>query len=152
MKILIVEDQPEKAQDIINYLSLIPSVNVDNIIIEESLRSGLMRVVSGDTPDLVILDMSMPRFTSGANSKLGSEPVSFAGRELMKQLKIREIYIPTIVVTQYAVFEKDNVTLKDLDLEFKAEFNEFYIGSVYYSSASSDWKTELNKLIGDILI
>lgn len=152
MKILIIEDQPEKAQDIINYLSLTSSVNIENIIVEESLRSGLMQVVSEDAPKLVILDMSMPRFTTGANSNLGSEPVSFAGRELMKQMKIREIYIPTIVVTQYAIFEKDNVTLRDLDLEFKFEFNEFYIGSVYYSSASNDWKIDLSKLIGDILI
>lgn len=151
MKILIIEDQPEKAHDINKYIfSMAPSGSLE-IVIKESLRDGLMYVVTNNEINLIILDMSMPNFTTQPGASRGAEPVSFAGFELMKQMKIREIFIPTIVVTQYAIFEKDNVTLKDLDVKFKQMFEELYVGSVYYSSASDDWKEELNKLIVGIL-
>ncbi len=148
MKILIVEDQPEKACELSNHLDILIEDEL-NICVEDSLKSGLMHLISQEKPDFLVLDMSMPKFSS-SNNTLDSEPASDAGKELMKQMKIREILVPTIVVTQYSIFEKGNVTLEKLDLEFKEEFKEFYIGSVFYNSASHDWKDKFNFLLGKI--
>lgn len=63
--------------------------------------------------DLILLDMSMPSFdlTDQFNSE---DPESFAGIEIMSQMKLRDINVPVLVVTQYKSFEKGSVTLEDL--------------------------------------
>jgi CheY-like chemotaxis protein len=149
LKILIVEDQPEKAEDISSFLNDY-FLNKTEIVIEESLRSGLMQVVTDDLIDLIILDMSMPNFTVGLDEVADSEPVSFAGAQLMKQMEIRGICIRTIVLTQYSIFEKGSVTLKDLDASFKKEYPSFYLGSSFYSSSSPEWRDEIKKLLDSV--
>jgi CheY-like chemotaxis protein len=145
MNILVIEDQPEKAEDISNFLESFYSIDI-NIDICESLRSGLMKTVLSDNIYLILLDMSMPMFDSD-NDTAESRPESFAGREFIAQMKIREISIPIVVVTQYAVFEKGNITLQELDSEFRAGGSDFYMGCVYYQSSSDEWKSDLSEVL-----
>jgi CheY-like chemotaxis protein len=149
MNILIVEDQPEKCLDIIkffdNYYELTPNYRT-----EESLHGGLKALLSGEDFSLVILDMSMPNFNPSSEDRMGGKPESFAGRELLSQMKLRELLIPVIVVTQYAIFPKGQVSLSELDGELRGEFDGFYMGAVYYSSADNSWNEALEKLIKEL--
>ena len=149
MRILVAEDQPEKAEVISRVLK--NHFKLCEIVTAESLRSALSIVLSADQPALIILDMSMPNFPLSSQGALEAEPESFAGQELMKQMHLRNIEIPTVVVTQYSSFEKDSVTLQELDDLYKLRFSNFYIGSVYYSSTSSQWKKELYTLLPEKL-
>jgi len=146
MRILLIEDDSSKRQKIMNHINSF--ISDDSIVSEkESLRSGLKEILHGEKLDLILLDMSMPSFDIGTDEPGGGTPESFAGEELMAQMKLRSIIIPVIVITQYDSFEEGRVTLNDLSAKFEQEFNEFYLGSVYYNSAVDSWKTELEKYL-----
>jgi len=149
MKILIVEDQEEKSDDLVTFFNSNYSQSPD-ICIKQSLRSGLRALTMQKDYDLVILDMSMPNFDPSADDPIGGTPESFAGKELLSQMELREISIPVVVVTQYATFSKGQISLDDLDLNFKHTYPGFYLGAVYYSSASESWKGKLRLLINDL--
>ena len=147
IRILVVEDQPEKAKNITEFLYSYYGNDVE-ISIENSLRSGIIKIVTSSDIQLIVLDMSMPKFTADTGEWGEAEPVSFAGEEIMQQMMIRDISIPTLVLTQYSIFEKGSITLEDLDHKFRKNFGGFYKGAVYYSSSSSEWKTKMQTLLG----
>ncbi|MCO7247123.1 hypothetical protein [Halomonas sp. Mc5H-6] len=149
MKVLIVEDQKEKGEDIEGYLKEIigPELKIE---ICQSLRSGLKALLMNGHVDLVLLDMSMPNYDPGPDDPVGGTPESFAGKELLAQMSLRKLYYPVIVITQYATFAKGKIDLKDLDKFFMSEYSSFYCGSVYYSSAERAWKDDLKKLLDKV--
>ena len=151
MKILLVEDDSDKRGKIKEYIFV--TVNKDPIIVErESLRSGLKEIIlHGKEYDIVLLDMSMPSFDVGADEPGGGMPESFAGAELMEQMKLRSISIPVIVITQYVSFEGGRITLDELSKKFQSKFEDFYVGSVYYNSAVDGWKKELSTYLSQII-
>lgn len=148
MKILIVEDQEEKSEDIVNFFK--HKIEHPKINIKRSLRSGLKEVITSDDYDIIILDMSMPNFDPSKGDPSGGTPESFAGKELLAQMDLRGILTPVIVVTQYATFSKGQIALEELDNLFKKSYSNFYLGAVFYSSVGSSWKIELQKLLNKL--
>lgn len=146
MKVLIIEDQKEKGEDIENYLREILDSKID-VEICQSLRSGLKALMVSEHVDLVLLDMSMPNYDPGPDDPVGGTPESFAGKELLAQMSLRKLFYPVIVITQYATFAKGKIELQDLDDFFISEYSSFYFGSVYYSSAERTWKEDMKKLL-----
>ena len=146
MKILIIEDDREKKTKIIEYLK---SLYADDLIVyeKESLRSALKEIIKSTEYDLMILDMSLPNFDISEDEPGGGTPESFAGKELLAQMKLRRINIPVIVVTQFSTFDHGRVTLDDLKHLFEDEYSDFYLGSVYYNDAVDSWKYELVNMI-----
>lgn len=149
MKVLIVEDQQDKCDDIVNCLRSI-FFNDMTVVNCQSLRSGLKELVLNGDFSLIILDMSMPNFDPSPDDPIGGTPESFAGSEFLAQMNLRGINIPVVVVTQYATFAKRTIELDDLDSTFKASYPKFYCGSVYYSSANDSWKNKLCELVGGL--
>ena len=149
MKILIVEDQPVKRDQIKSFV--IKEIDdVVEIVDKESLRGALKEISTCDDYDLILLDMSMPNFDPSEDVSLGGSPESFAGKELLEQMKLRDIVIPVIVITQYSSFEGGAVTLGSLSDEFSSKYKEVYRGSVYFDSAVESWKGQLLDLLRDI--
>lgn len=146
MKILIVEDQTEKSKDIERF-SHECFTNISQITVKQSLRSGLKEVVVKKNYDLIFLDMSMPNFDPSPDDPLGGTPESFAGQEFLAQMKLREIHIPVIIITQYQTFEEGQIDLNSIDNFLSHEYKEFYLGSVYYSSADKEWEGHLLNII-----
>jgi len=146
MKILIIEDQKEKALDIER--SIKDMITLTHPVEKKtSLKSGLRELVLGGEYDLLLLDMSMPRFDFDTEELDAPIPESFAGSQIMSEMQLRDINVPVIVVTQYSVFGENRTELKVLDERFRSKFPDFYLGSVYYSSGNNTWKLELEKLI-----
>lgn len=145
LKTLIIEDQKEKALALSNALH--ESFPTSEFEYCESLRSGLSSLIKNGKYDLLILDMSMPRFDPNPSSTGSVIPESFAGKEILSQMQLRKIDTPTVVVTQYSVFGDSKIELETLDSEFKEQYRSFYLGCVYYSSASINWKNDLINLI-----
>lgn len=144
MKILIVEDDFDKRERIRSHV--ISSLSTDVEVIEaESLRSGLKALINSATGfDLVLLDMSMPGFDITADERFGGEPESFAGEEIMAQMKLRGLNSPVVIITQYKSFAKGAVGLDDLEREFSRLYSEFFKGVIYYNSALERWKMDLS--------
>lgn len=143
MRILIIEDDFDKREKIRSHVETELPGKV-TITEKESLRSGLKSILQDSTFDLILLDMSMPSFDISVDEPGGGAPESFAGKELMAQMRLRGISIPVVVITQYRSFEGGAVSLSDLTQEFSEKFGQFYWGSIYYNAAVEGWRKELS--------
>lgn len=144
MKILIVEDELDKREKIINFLKSDLGQDCVEIIEAESLRSGLRALIQNSDIDIVLLDMSMPGYDVTTDEPGGGNPESYAGKELMSQMRLRNIKIPVIVITQYKKFKKENISLEELTQEFEEQFSDFFWGTIHFSSAVEGWKKSLS--------
>lgn len=139
MKLLFVEDDNDKAAKI---TSEITSQDPDIAIVRaKSFTSALRHLVkNGQEIAGVLLDMSMPNFDDSQEA-----PENFAGRDLLRQCKLRKVEKPTVVVTMLDSFGsgEEQITLDQLDQQLAEEFSPKYLGIVYYSSAQEAWKQQL---------
>ncbi|WP_046174832.1 response regulator [Domibacillus indicus] len=147
MLILIVEDDINKIAKIESFLKS----EFINIQIEKanSYNSGLRKILFNKY-DLVLLDMTMPNFDKTSSSS-GGKLVQFAGKEILSQMKRKKIFIPVIMITQYASFG-ENDTLKSFDemlKELREEFSTTLLDMIYYEAGKSDWEIEIKKLLED---
>jgi CheY-like chemotaxis protein len=97
--------------------------------------------------DLVLLDMTMSTFDVQAEDD-GGRPISYAGREILRQMDRFEIKTPVIVVTQYDLFGTglETMSRKDLDKLLSKEHSDTYRGMVFYNAVEDAWKATLTKL------
>lgn len=151
MKILFIEDDDEKRKKINDFLN----DTFENLSItdKKSYNSGLLELSLKKNFELVLMDMSMPNFDISLNDPEGGTPESFAGRNLLEQMKFRNISFPTIVITQFDSFGEysDKLSLNELKEELENKFSPTYIGTVYYHSSESNWKNDLKNKILTIL-
>lgn len=140
MKMLLIEDDDYKAAQIVDFLNPVHSIKV-----VKAYQSGL-RAIMSEQFDILLLDMSMPSF------ELSTRHRSFGGKDILFEMRRKNVEIPTIVVTQYSVFdvERENVTLSQLDEQLKKEFDDVYYGMVHYNAASIDWTGKLQKIIESV--
>jgi CheY-like chemotaxis protein len=151
MNILLVEDDTDKAARVIELLNAQPSK--PKISCKSSLNEGLLALLSERTTlNVVILDMSMPNFDIGDAEPTGGKPENLAGRDLLIQMKLRKIFIPTIVLTMYDTFEKDSEkkSLAELQDQLAQDFSPFYRGLVHYSTTQEGWQSALVQHIENI--
>lgn len=146
MKILVIEDEEHKRTAIAQQVRRCAGKDLD-LVECESLRGGLKAIISGERFDLILLDMSMPGFDSSSENTSFEEPESFAGKEILAQMKLREIYMPVVVVTQYKAFAKGTVDLSELTAICLEEFPGIFTGAIYYSTVVESWKKELSEVI-----
>ena len=146
MNLLFVEDDDDKAEKISAELaSSMPGLT---LIRARSFDSALRSLVTKhSTISGVILDMSMPNYDNSQEP-----PENFAGRDLLRQCKLRKIEKPTVVVTMLDLFGTPpaQITISELDKQLAHEFSPAYLGIVYYSSAQEAWKSELINFLNNI--
>lgn len=151
MKILLVEDDEDKARKLLEFLQLEDAAA--NVIGARSLNSGLRAIIQNASDlDVLLLDMSMPNFDVGADEPTGGSPENYAGTEILAQMKLRGISIPTIVVSMFDSFgeQKNKISLENLDKRLMLEYKEFYLGHVYYSASQEGWQRSLSNLLGQL--
>ena len=150
MKILFIEDDSDKAERVIEFLkSNIPKVDV---ILRKSLHEGLLALISARQElDLVLLDMSMPNFDITDAEPTGGKPENLAGRDLLTQMKLRKISVPTVVLTMYDSFEKETErkSLEELKTQLQASFSPTYRGLIQYNTTQEGWQASLLNLIAN---
>jgi CheY-like chemotaxis protein len=153
INILIVEDDEDKLETLMNFLNLeFPNVEINTA---RSFSSGLRSVVQGAKKyDGILLDMSMPNYDSSATEPGGGKPESFAGSDLLAQMKLRKIEIPTLVVTMFDKHgeEPNRISLEQLEEQLTKMYSPIFRGLTYYSLSESDWRNSLrNNIIKEIL-
>lgn len=151
MKILLIEDDYEKAQRISEFvLSEFEGSNVD---IARSFNSGLRALIANASRiDIVLLDMSMPSFDVSPEEPTGGSPESFAGEDLLAQMRLRGLHIPTVISTMFDSFGEgsNRMSLSQLTKRLETKFSPFYRGCVYYNAAQSGWQVALKKIMAEI--
>jgi len=145
MRVLIVEDNEEKCQQIGGFLK----VEFPALVVEErrSYNSGLA-AIRDSVPHIVLLDMSMPTYDRGTG-RAGGRTRPYAGRDVLNESKRLGLGSRAIVVTQYETFGEGTQrrTLEELDKELANEFPMHYLGTVYYHPSRSDWRQKLTRLL-----
>jgi DNA-binding NarL/FixJ family response regulator len=150
MDILLVEDDENKRAVISSFLlEYFPDTN---LTAKFSLQSGVRSAIES-TPDLVLLDMTLPNFDIGADETGGQHHI-FGGREFIRQIERFEIDTKVIVVTQFETFGKppNIINIEQLDVMLKSDSPECHLGVVYYHASIEKWKKTLIDLIKDMSI
>ncbi len=145
-KIIIIEDDKIKIDRLRDFL-----ISSD-ITIKESFQSGMLELKNNfEEYDLLILDMTIPLWEKG-NNDLGGNYEQFGGEKILREMKRRKLNIPTILFTMFDVFptKEGNITFEEINLIFKKEFLDFYIGAVFYNANEDNWKNEMSNLISEI--
>lgn len=145
MRLIIIEDDLNKATEISNYIK--NNYNDIDIIVKRSYRNGLKEVIENDY-DLILLDMSLPTYDITVDEPGGSFR-HFAGRDILKEIKRRNIHTKVVVVTQFEILGEGNnqITYKELDMQLLENYNENYFGLIYYNAGISDWMNALDNII-----
>jgi DNA-binding NarL/FixJ family response regulator len=143
MRILIIEDDPNKAEQVIKYIN--DKSDKYEIIHKKSYQSGLKELL-GNNFDFVLLDMSLPTY----DIKQGEDAYKFrhlAGYDILAELKRKKRFAQVIIVTQFERFGegKQFISLKDLKAILRRDFNQNYIETISYHPGRTSWKDDLNK-------
>lgn len=145
MKILLIEDDKKKIEDIKEFL--LNFYNYSGLVIKESYQSGLRELIKVKY-DLLLLDMSIPTWDKSINES-GGNFEKFGGYKILKEITRKKKPIDTVLITMFDDFgESDtSVTLEHLNKLLSDEFPTLYKGVAYYNTREDNWKTELDLLI-----
>ena len=144
MKLLLVEDDEDKREQLISFIS----EELECQLTEAHSFQGGLKAIRSSTFDLILLDMTMPTFDISSKDSGGrSQP--FGGEMLLFEILRRGIQTKVIIVTQFDLFGKgeDEITLKDLDARLSSQFGHNYVGAIQYNITYSAWKDLLLAMI-----
>jgi CheY-like chemotaxis protein len=145
-KVLIVEDEEPKFEHIKKHLEkLLTNISLVHVRSVTSATDYL----EDETPDLMILDMSLPTFDI-SEEESGGRPQGFGGIEVLREMAIEKWRCSTIVITGYSAFPRDGenrVTLDELSKELMTEFPNILKGVLHFNSSFSEWQVELKNII-----
>lgn len=144
MKVLVIEDNPNKLEQIKIFLS--EYYNSPKIGESYSFNGGKTKIYE-DSWDLILLDMSLPTYDI-THTEYGGDKKPVAGRNLLKRMLNRKILTPVIIITQFETFDDDRISLDSLNQEFDEKYNKIWKGTVFYGN--DDWSIELKKLLDDL--
>jgi CheY-like chemotaxis protein len=141
--VLIVEDETPKITQIELLLrSLCIPMKIDHA---KSVNSALDRLDEG-TPDLLLLDMSLPTIDVDiVGGEGGGRPQGFGGIEVLRNMEYANISCPVIVITGYEAFPRQggNVDISGITQELREEFPKLLHSVLHYNSTYETWKDEL---------
>ncbi|MBB5353674.1 DNA-binding NtrC family response regulator [Haloferula luteola] len=141
MSILLIEDDQNKVDRVCDFLKQsIAGLDVD---LAGSFNSGIRSLLSKDY-EALILDMTLPMVDISTKDPSGYKREHFGGRLVLREMKLRDVNTPTIVLTQFDQFGDgpEEMTLEQLDGELAESF-PFYKGSIFYSASHDTWAAPL---------
>ena len=146
MKILFIEDENVKQNDILKYLN--EELMQHDVEVVHSLMGGMLALRKCDY-EMVLLDMSLPLYDINGEDEGGNEFEAFGGIEILDEIERKELSIKVLVITAFDVIEDDTkkIHLEQLDEQMMDNYSEFYLGCIHYDQSSLEWKSELKKYI-----
>lgn len=145
LKILLIEDDENKKNDIVDYLNDAYPEQVD-LDIAMSYNTGV-RMASKGNYGLMLVDMTLPKFDK--DKGLNERTLHNGGEVLIGYLLDLGIEIKSIVITQYDNFKDES--LSTIDARLKVDCSDSYLGAVKYNSSEDGWKVELNNYINNVI-
>ena len=146
-RILIVEDNHLKLEKLKDFLK--DEFNYVELEERTSYNSASKEIaLNHDKYDLILLDMSMQTYDISTEES-GGEPEPLAGKNILKQIYLREIPTKVLVVTMYENYV-DGTKITQLDSELKNDYPDNYCGFIFFSHNNLEWSTELKKAINKL--
>jgi CheY-like chemotaxis protein len=148
LRILIVEDDQNKRRQLRTAVE--SAINEPNVREAYSYRGGLSELIEW-TPDVVLLDMTLPTYDVSATDSGGRTRI-FGGRDVLQEMQRRGINSSVVLVTQFESFGEGTKrkTLNELTQELQQSFPDIFRNAVYYHPAQANWKTEIEKILKEI--
>ena len=128
MKVLVVDDAPEKVADIVALLTTIPGVAADHLVVADSGLEAREKL-AGTMFDLLILDIKLPL-------RRGEEPDRKGGMNLLTEIALGTRFKSPPHVVALTGFD-------DLRKEFDAKFNNGYWTIDLYDPSDIGWRDRL---------
>lgn len=147
MKILLVEDDEDKREQLLTFLE----INFNFIVDEVRSFQSALKAIQQENYELIMLDMTIPTFDVSPTEH-GGRAQPFGGEMLLYEMRRRDIKSKVIVVTQFDIFGKDEeeTSLADLDLRLAKTFPNNYLGAVQYSIKYTSWENLLLEKINNL--
>ena len=149
MLVHIIEDDELKAGRILDFLnSQYPNYFFR---VSGSYQSGL-KSMEDETPDFVILDMTLPNFDYAPNQR-ERRMRPLGGYDLMRKLKRKSYATKVIVVTQLPSFDEDKkkLSFEEVAERCKNEFPEIFVKGIYFDQSDISWQRELSSAINSLI-
>lgn len=147
-KVLLVEDDEDKRNQIIHYLN-------GNFICElEEVRSyhSALNAVRTQDFDLILLDMTIPTFDI-TSMEPGGRSQPFGGELILSEMDRKSIDSKVVIITQFDLFGEgdEEIGLSDLNRRLINQFSDIYIGAIQYSISYNSWQELLRDKIKNII-
>ncbi len=146
MNVLIIEDDPQKAERVVSVVKLAaPEANID---VRRSYQSGLKFFDRETDITLVILDVSLPTFDPDPEARHG-RPRPLGGYDIMRKLKRKGKTPAVVILTALENFgsSTQQYSFEQLNDKCKEEFPENFKGAIYYSQSRTAWRDQLIDVI-----
>lgn len=145
MRILLVEDEEHKRDEIIQYVHQVYDFSPDVV---DGVRSAIMQIMEEDY-DLIILDMALPTFGGNAADNNKGHDQAQGGIEVLRVLKLEKKSTKIIIVTQYPDFYIGGikVKLKDSPKIIFDKYNQKVIGAVLYHYKSKTTQQRITSIL-----
>lgn len=154
MKILVVEDESSKKENIINLLSEYFEGNVE-VHTAMSVRSAKNILKENTGFDCIILDMSLPTYDIGKD-EFGGRPRGFGGKDVIRQVIRQKQNIPILVLTAYEAFSVDSeddekdISLDELTEQLDKYSHTLILQVVKYNTLMDDWKNKVIEFLEEL--
>lgn len=148
MKVLIVDDSRDKMKNLKEVIAT--RYPLAKISLARSFQGALSHF-DFETPDLIILDMTLPTSETDDGRPEGRIRI-YGGRELLGEIDFLGLDTKVIIVTQFEEFQEGDrkVHFESLLHELTREFPNFVIGGVFYSSIGNSWEENVLGLITSV--
>lgn len=146
MKILVIEDDSHKLMRILDIVTAhYPLAKIEHI---DSVF-GAVRYLSEETPDRIILDMSLPSHPPSVGE---GSPVAMpaGGIEILLEMRsLRKANIPTIILTQYPDIEIEDeyYTIPQAPSALSKIFGLDNVNVVYYDATNEEWVAPITSFL-----
>jgi len=146
MKILFIEDEIVKQNDILKYLN--EELPQNEVEVAHSLMGGMLALGKCEF-EMVLLDMSLPLYDLNGEDEGINEFEAFGGIEILDEIERKELFVEVLVITAFDVIEDDTkkIHLAQLDQQMKENYSNIYLGCIHYDQSSLEWKSELKKYV-----
>ena len=147
MKILLIEDELGKEQDVIKFLGdLLPSEKVD---VKRSITSGII-AIRQEAYDYILLDMSLPLYDHDDIAYADdNEFETFGGYFVLDELDRKYSKSRVIVITAFDILGEgsNQIELSQVSATLAQNYPDNFVGTVYYKASTVDWKRQLRELL-----
>lgn len=141
MKILLIEDDAFKANDVLSFIKD-EFGDYNTVEVMDSYSGGLLKAAMVNY-DLLIVDMTLPKYTESKGAKNGVLPTG--GEILIETLNDMGITTMSVVLTQYEAFGGE--TIDDIHHRLTSDCSPSYLGYIKYDFTAEDWKDKLKEKI-----
>ena len=145
MKVLLVEDDRNKANTIMSFLQ--ETYSDMNIEYAMSYQSGVDVAISKQY-DLLLLDMSIPNYDiDGDNSS--EDTLKNGGELIIYELLDENVDFDCTIITQYETINDEPLSV--IDERLRKICGDKYHGYVQYQTYNEEWKKNLKKNIDHVI-